>query len=161
LVTVPGTIPANVAALYGDTVAVEARGFDGYPLWARNAVPLLGFLSAKAVLRHLAVEASVQPAILVSVNSTSSRTAMLSSISAGYVHDCVTAGLRAQLYVASEPLARNDFSQFAVVPYARLDRDTFFFRLEWALNLDGPYGIAGSRGATVWGAAATAGVVFK
>ena len=161
LVTVPGTIPTNVAAAYSDTVAAAARGFQGYWLWARNAVPLFLAVAGTLDLRSGVVLAGeLQPGALISVNSAPSRAALLGNASIAYRLGRFLPGLRAQLFFSSIPLAEHDFTQLSLAPFVRLDLDRSFFRVELDLNLDGPHGLAGARGATVWALSAGGGMRF-
>ena len=161
LVTVPGTLPTNVAAAYADTVAAEARGFQGYWLWARNAAPLFLLASGSVnVGSRVVLGGEIQPGLLVSVNSAPSRAALVGNASFGYRLGRFQPGIRGQLFWSSVPIAAHDFAQLSLAPFVRLDLDRSFFRAELVVNLDGPYGLAGSRGATVWGASAGGGLRF-
>jgi hypothetical protein len=161
LVTVPGTIPSNVAAEYGDEVSLEARGFSGYWLWARNAIPIALLLRSEAQLAsHLSLDAGLEPGLLVSVNSSPSHAALAAHAAVAYRIGPLAPGLRLQALVRSTPLAEGDFAQLALAPFTRLDVGHGFLRAELDLNLDGPYGLAGRAGATVWGATLEAGARF-
>jgi hypothetical protein len=161
LVTVPGTIPTNVVAQYGDGVSVAARGFAGSWLWARNAVPVALVLRAEARFRSgIVVGAGIEPGVLVSVNSAPSRVALFADASVAYRIGPFSPGLRAQVFASSYHLAAGDFAQVSLAPFARLDLGRAFLRAEVDVNLDGPQGLAGSTGATVWGASVGGGVRF-
>ncbi|HVG63737.1 MAG TPA: hypothetical protein VNA24_34550, partial [Hyalangium sp.] len=145
LVTVPGTIPTNTAAAYSDGVSVQARGMQGYWLWARNAVPIVLLLGGERNLGSgLVIGSELQPAFLFSVNSAPSRLALLFNASVGYRLGPLTPALRGQVLWSSRPLSGHDFAQSSVVGSVRLELSaSLFLRAESSVNLDGPYGLGG------------------
>lgn len=159
LATFPGTIPANTAAEYGYLVATSARGFAEHWLWAPNAIPLVLLVHGRAELSiPLVFGAEIAPALLVSVNSNPSRVALAAAAYAGYRLGPLTPGVKLQSFVISEPLAAGDFSQWAAAVYLDADLGAAFVRSLVLMNLDAPFGIAGQRGATVWGGSLAGGL---
>jgi hypothetical protein len=160
LVTLPGGIPANRDADFGDRSAAAARGMRGYWLWADNVVPVALLARAEANLGgRLWSEAEVQPAYLVSVNRRSSSAALLAGARAGYRLGPLTPGLGLHLLARSVPLAGHDFAQASASAFARYEQGSGWLRFELNANLDGPYGL-GARAATTWGATLGGGARF-
>jgi hypothetical protein len=161
LATFPGTIPANTRAEYNYAVATAARGFGDHWLWAPNAIPIVLLLHSRAELpAPLFVGAELEPAVLVSVNANPSRVAVIAAAHAGYRLGAVTPGARLQLFAQSTPLAARNFTQWAAAVYLDTELGAAFLRSQILANLDAPFGVAGQRGATVWGGALGGGVRF-
>ena len=151
MLTVPGTISANTDAAYADAVATQARALQGYWLWVENAVPV-------ALLLHggirtdagWALDAEVQPGVMISVNSDPSRAAILGSGRLGYHFGPLMPGARVQVVAQSAPLQDDECAQLSAAVFLHLDLRGAFFRVEYAMNLVDPYGI-GEQNASVWG----------
>ena len=159
LATFPGTIPANTQAEYGYLVATSARGFGEHWLWAPNAVPLVALLHGRVELSvPVVLGAEIAPAMLFSVSSNPSRFMVATAAYAGYRLGPVTPGLRLQLFAMSEPLSSRDQGQWAAAGFVDAELGAVFLRSQVLVNLDAPFGIAGQRGATVWGGALGGGV---
>ncbi|WP_437579952.1 hypothetical protein [Sorangium sp. So ce887] len=159
LTTFPGTIPENTETEYNYAVATAARGFADYWLWAPNAIPIALLLRCRMDLSApVVVGAELDPAVLISVNSNPSRLAMVAAAYAGFRMGPLTPGLRVQMFAQTAPLAGRDFSQWAAILYANAEFEAMFVRSQVAVNLDAPSGLAGQRGATVWGASLGGGV---
>ncbi|WP_437680791.1 hypothetical protein [Sorangium sp. So ce131] len=159
LTTFPGTIPVNTEVEYNYAVATAARGFGDPWLWAPNAIPIALLLRARAELEApVVLGASLEPAALISVSSNPSRLALSAAAHAGVRLGWLTPGLRVQVLAQSAPLAGRDFAQWAAVLYANAELEAVFVRSQLAVNLDAPFGLAGQRGATVWGVAVGGGV---
>lgn len=157
--TFPGTIPENTDVEYNYAVATAARGFADCWMWAPNAIPIALLLRSRTELwKPVVAGAELDPAVLVSVNSNPSRLAVAAAAYAGVRMGPLTPGLRLQLFTQSAPLAGRDFSQWAASLYANADFESAFVRSQVAINLDAPFGLAGQRGATVWGASLGGGV---
>jgi hypothetical protein len=159
LVTVPGSIPRNTAALYADTVTVSARGMAGYWLWARNSVPVLAMVRAIwDPSRNWRFDLTVQPAVLISVaSSTPTRAAALGTAMLLWRPNAFSLGARVTSLVASRPLEARDHTQTSIGPVLRWATGAQFLGFDASLNLDGPYGLAGATGSTVWGVGIQAG----
>lgn len=157
--TFPGTIPENTEVEYNYTVATAARGFADYWMWAPNAIPIALLLRSRTELPgSVFVGADLNPAMLVSVNSNPSRLAVVAAAHAGVRVGPLTPGLRVQMFAQSETVAGRDFSQWAAFFFVNAEFDAVFVRSQVAVNLDAPFGLAGQRGATVWGASLGGGV---
>ncbi|AUX41591.1 uncharacterized protein SOCE26_030120 [Sorangium cellulosum] len=153
LTTFPGTIPVNTEVEYNYAVAAAARGFGDPWLWAPNVIPIALLLRGRAELEApVVLGASLDPAVLLSVSSNPSRLSLSAAAYAGARLGWLTPGLRVQMMAQSAPLAGRDFAQWAAVVYANAELDAVFVRSQLAVNLDAPFGLAGQRGATVWGA---------
>ncbi|WP_437562038.1 hypothetical protein [Sorangium sp. So ce542] len=159
LTTFPGTIPANTEAEYNYAVASAARGFADPWVWAPNAIPIALVLRSRAeLLARVALGAELDPAVLVSVNSGPSRLAIVAAAHAGVRLGPVTPGLRVQMLAQSAPLAGRDFSQWSGALYAHAELGAVFVRAQGVVNVGAPFGLAGQRGATVWGASLGGGI---
>ncbi|XXX80640.1 hypothetical protein WMF30_17945 [Sorangium sp. So ce134] len=159
LTTFPGTIPANTEVEYNYAVAAAARGFADPWMWAPNAIPIALLLRSRAELAaRVVLGAELDPAVLVSVNSTPSRLALVAAGHAGLRLGQLTPGLRVQMLAQSAPLAGRNFSQWSAAVYAHAELGAVFVRAQGVVNLDAPFGLAGQRGATVWGASLGGGV---
>ncbi|WP_437290481.1 hypothetical protein [Sorangium sp. So ce406] len=157
--TFPGTIPENTEAEYNYAVAAAARGFADYWIWAPNVIPIALLLRSRTELsRSVFVGAELNPAMLVSVNSNPSRLALVAAAHAAVRVGPLTPGLRVQMLAQSETIAGRDFSQWSAIFFVNAEFDAVFVRSQVAVNLDAPFGLAGQRGATVWGALLGGGV---
>lgn len=159
LATFPGTIPANTEVEYNYAVATAARGFADPWMWAPNVVPIALLLRTRAELAaRVVLGAALEPAVLVSVNSNPSRVAIVAAAHGGLRFGPLTPGLRVQMFAQSAPLAGRNFSQWSAALFADAEFGAVFVRAQGMVNLDAPFGLAGQRGATVWGASLGAGV---
>ncbi|WP_437320075.1 hypothetical protein [Sorangium sp. So ce385] len=159
LTTFPGTIPANTEVEYNYAVATAARGFADPWVWAPNAIPVALLLRSRAeLLARVVLGAELDPAVLVSVNSNPSRLALVAAAHAGLRLGPVTPGLRVQMLAQSAPLAGRNFSQWSAALYAHAEVEAAFVRAQGMVNVDAPFGLAGQRGATVWGASLGGGI---
>ncbi|AUX31185.1 MULTISPECIES: hypothetical protein [Sorangium] len=159
LTTFPGTIPANTEVEYNYAVASAARGFADPWMWAPNAIPVVLLLRSRAeLLARVVLGAELDPAVLVSVNSNPSRLAIVAAAHAGLRLGPLTPGLRVQMFAQSAPLAGRNFSQWSAALYAHAELEAVFVRAQGVVNVDAPFGLAGQRGATVWGASLGGGL---
>lgn len=159
LATFPGTIPANTDAEYNYGVATSARGFGEHWLWAPNAIPVALLVHMRGELSvPVVLGAELAPMLLASVSSVPTRAALATSVFAGYRIGPLLPGLRLQHFARTEPLSARDPSQWAAAAFVDAELGSVFVRSQLNVNLDPPFGVAGQRGATVWGGALGAGV---
>lgn len=151
LVTAPGGLDANSAAVFADRVALEARGTQGPWLWSNNAVPIVVPASVDVqVAQRFRVRLEAQPAYLISVNRRSSRGALDSTLRGTWRVGSWLPELALHGYAQSVPIRDGDYAQLSVATALRYEQPRWWARGELALNLDGPAGF-GEANRTPWG----------
>lgn len=160
LVTAPGGLDANSAAVFSDRVALEARGTQGPWLWSNNAVPIVLPASVEVHAgQRFQVRLEAQPAYLISVNRRPSRLALDSTLRGSFTAGSWQPELALHGYVQSVPIRDGDYAQLSVATALRYEQPRWWARGELALNVDGPAGF-GETNRTPWGVTAGVGARF-
>lgn len=142
LVTVPGTLPENAAADFGDRVAFAARGAESPWLWTDNAIPVVLVASAAAsVGERMRIGLDLQPAYVASVNRRDSRMALDAAASLGVRVQSFVPEIRLHAYAQSVPIEDGDFVQTSATLGLRYQPGPWWLRGGATLNLDGPFGV--------------------
>jgi hypothetical protein len=160
LVTAPGGLDANSAAVFADRVALEARGTQAPWLWSNNAVPVVLPASVEVqVAQRFRLRLEAQPAYLISVNRRPSRVALDSTLWGTLSAGSWLPELALHGYVQSVPIRDGDYAQLSVATALRYDRHRWWARGELAVNIDGPAGF-GETNRTPWGVTVGVGARF-